>query len=130
LEILSFSVGTSIKTQRIEKENQTDSFKFAMAEVIAEELVTLTQPLETIVANRLERVKREQAIVLQKLTALARDAEAIEGILPDSDLGPLTDKINELCDRVDSCRRRVAAVSKRADALTSKLAKSKVAILA
>jgi hypothetical protein len=93
---------------------------------LKEEFLALIHPLEGLVANRLEKVKTEQAELLEKISALTHEFEVIESSLPQTDLEAVTDTLNGYCDRIDNLRRRVAAVTKRAELIIAKPARPRL----
>jgi chromosome segregation ATPase len=93
---------------------------------LKEELLALIHPLEGLVANRLEKVKTEQAELLEKISVLVHEFEAIESSLPQTDLDAVTDTLNGYCDRIEKLRKRVAAVTKRAESILTKPAKPRL----
>ena len=89
--------------------------------VVARHLEELALPLQTMVTEKIAEVKKQQEELGVKMQGLARDLEKVESVLPPSELDELIDKITAYCERVDGCRKRVAAVSKRADTMLVKL---------
>jgi chromosome segregation ATPase len=87
---------------------------------LTEEFMALVHPLEGLVVNRIEKVKTEQGELLEKISALTREFEIIESALPQTSLEKVTDTINNYCDRIENLRRRIAAVTKRAEAILTR----------
>lgn len=93
--------------------------------VVSQKMEELALPLQTIVSEKITEVKKQQNELAAKMEELGKDLEKVESVLPPSELDGLIEKINSYCDRVETCRRRVAAVSKRADVMLNKLARAR-----
>lgn len=93
--------------------------------VLTKEITDLSAPIEKLTVEQLKKAKEQQSSVLQKMKELTDSLQEIESILPPSNLQETTDKINQLCSRIELCRARIQRVNKRAEAMLSNLSKSK-----
>lgn len=93
--------------------------------VLSKEIANLNAPIEKLTIEQLNKAKEQQNSVLQKMKELSNSLEEIESILPPSNLQETTDKINQLCLRIERCRSRIQRVNKRAEIMLSNLSKAK-----
>lgn len=93
--------------------------------VLTNEIANLQAPIEKLTIEQLKKAKEQQASVLQKMKDLSDSLQEIESILPPSNLQETTDKINQLCFRIERCRSRIQRVNKRAETMLSNLSKAK-----
>lgn len=92
--------------------------------VLSNEIVNLTAPIEKLTTKQLKKAQEQQLSVLQKMKELSNSLQEIESILPPSNLQETTDKINQLCLRIEQCRSRIQRVNKRAELMLNNISKT------
>ena len=93
--------------------------------ILTKEITNLSAPIEKLTVEQLNKAKEQQSSVLEKMNELIKSLQEIESTLPPSNLQETTDKINQLCSRIELCRARIQRVNKRAENMLNNLAKSK-----
>ena len=85
------------------------------------EIESLLRPFEEMRESGVPKIIKQQEEILEKIVALTAEFEEIQREIPQTDLQKEAERINGLCDRVESIQARCQAVTKRCNKLQAQL---------